>query len=55
LPIIVLFEFLPYVEEFFRGLRANAGKLIPAKAPRANSRDLDHVFKQDTANRGVDA
>jgi hypothetical protein len=53
--VIVLFEFLPYVEEFLRGLRANAGKLIPAKARRANSRDLDHVFKQDTANRGVDA
>ncbi|KIZ40676.1 MULTISPECIES: hypothetical protein [Rhodopseudomonas] len=30
--LIVLFELLPYVEEFFRGLRANRGKLIPAKA-----------------------
>lgn len=33
--VILLFEFLPYVEEFLRGLRANAGRLIPAKARRA--------------------
>ena len=32
---ILLFELLPYVEEFFRGLRANAGKLVPMKARRA--------------------
>ena len=32
--IIVLFELLPYVEEFFRGLRANSGRLVPAKARR---------------------
>jgi hypothetical protein len=30
--IILLFEFLPYVEEFLRGLRANAGRLVPSKA-----------------------
>jgi hypothetical protein len=32
---ILLFELLPYVEEFLRGLRANAGKLVPMKARRA--------------------
>ncbi|TGV46724.1 diguanylate cyclase, partial [bacterium M00.F.Ca.ET.141.01.1.1] len=32
--VIVLFELLPYVEEFFRGLRANSGRLVPAKARR---------------------
>jgi hypothetical protein len=29
---VVLFEFLPYIEELLRGLRANAGKLVPAAA-----------------------
>lgn len=37
--IIVLFELLPYVEEFFRGLRANAGRLVPAKARRHKAGD----------------
>jgi hypothetical protein len=32
---ILLFELLPYVEEFLRGFRANAGKLVPMKARRA--------------------
>ncbi|TIW97136.1 MAG: diguanylate cyclase [Mesorhizobium sp.] len=32
LVVILLFEFLPYIEEFVRGLRANAGKLIPERA-----------------------
>ncbi|MBZ9814414.1 diguanylate cyclase [Mesorhizobium sp. CA7] len=32
--VIVLFELLPYVEEFFRGLRANSGRLVPDKARR---------------------
>ncbi|MER9326857.1 diguanylate cyclase [Mesorhizobium sp. M0488] len=35
--VILLFELLPYVEEFVRGLRANAGRLIPPKARRGNS------------------
>jgi hypothetical protein len=30
--IILLFEFLPYPEEFARGLRANRRALLPAKA-----------------------
>jgi len=30
--IVLLFELLPYLEEFLRGLRANGGRLIPAKA-----------------------
>ena len=34
---ILLFELLPYVEEFLRGLRANAGKLVPMKARRAKA------------------
>lgn len=34
--VILLFELLPYVEEFVRGLRANAGRLIPPKARRGN-------------------
>jgi hypothetical protein len=33
--IILLFEFLPYFEEFVRGLRANAGRLVPTKAREA--------------------
>jgi hypothetical protein len=36
--IILLFEFLPYVEEFVRGLRANAGRLVPTKARHAKPR-----------------
>ncbi|MBZ9865171.1 diguanylate cyclase [Mesorhizobium sp. CA15] len=32
--VIVLFELLPYVEEFFRGLRANSGRLVPDKVRR---------------------
>lgn len=30
--VILLFELLPYVEEFIRGLRANHGALVPPKA-----------------------
>jgi hypothetical protein len=30
--VILLFELIPYFEEFFRGLRANGGKIIPPKA-----------------------
>jgi hypothetical protein len=29
LAVALLFEFLPYLEEFFRGLRANDGALVP--------------------------
>ena len=29
LPATFLFEVLPYIEEFFRGLRANRGRLVP--------------------------
>lgn len=32
LMVILLFELLPYIEEFFRGLRANHGALVPPKA-----------------------
>ncbi|MBZ9891616.1 diguanylate cyclase [Mesorhizobium sp. BR1-1-3] len=38
--VIVLFELLPYVEKFVRGLRANAGRLIP---PKARRRDPGHT------------
>ncbi|MBZ9897453.1 diguanylate cyclase [Mesorhizobium sp. BR1-1-6] len=34
--VILLFELLPYLEELVRGLRANAGKLIPSKARRGD-------------------
>ncbi|MBZ9869390.1 diguanylate cyclase [Mesorhizobium sp. BR1-1-9] len=34
--VILLFELLPYLEELVRGLRANAGRLIPSKARRGN-------------------
>jgi hypothetical protein len=37
--VIVLFELLPYVEEFFRGLRANSGRLVPDKASRQKPGD----------------
>jgi hypothetical protein len=30
--VIMLFELLPYIEEFIRGLRANRGRLVPSKA-----------------------
>lgn len=33
--VILLFELLPYLEELVRGLRANAGMLIPPKARSA--------------------
>ncbi|TIQ36207.1 MAG: diguanylate cyclase [Mesorhizobium sp.] len=33
--VILLFELLPYLEEFFRGLRANSGRLVPPKARRS--------------------
>ena len=33
--VILLFELIPYIEEFFRGLRANRGALIPPKARTA--------------------
>lgn len=32
---ILLFELLPYLEEFLRGLRVNTDKLVPMKARRA--------------------
>ncbi|MGX8008925.1 diguanylate cyclase [Mesorhizobium sp. ORM8.1] len=32
--VIVLFEFLPYLEEFVRGWRANSGRLVPPEARR---------------------
>lgn len=32
--VILLFELLPYLEELFRGLRANSGRLVPPKARR---------------------
>jgi hypothetical protein len=35
LSIVLLFELLPYLEEFWRGLRANRGRLIPTKAKEA--------------------
>jgi len=34
---ILLFELLPYVEEFIRGLLANQGSLIPPKARRGDA------------------
>ncbi|MDB6089028.1 MAG: hypothetical protein JWN85_1812 [Gammaproteobacteria bacterium] len=34
LALIVLFEFLPYIEELIRGLRANRGELAPLKECR---------------------
>ena len=30
--VIFLFELIPYIEEFFRGLRANHGALVPPRA-----------------------
>jgi hypothetical protein len=30
--MVLLFELLPYIEEFVRGLRANRGRLVPPKA-----------------------
>ncbi|RUW87865.1 MAG: diguanylate cyclase [Mesorhizobium sp.] len=37
--VILLFELLPYLEEFIRGLRSNAGQLVPPKARRHKSGD----------------
>jgi hypothetical protein len=33
---ILLFELIPYIEEFLRGLRANRGALVPPKARARN-------------------
>jgi hypothetical protein len=33
---ILLFELIPYIEEFFRGLRANHGALVPPRARMKN-------------------
>jgi hypothetical protein len=38
LSIVLLFELLPYLEEFWRGLRANQGRLVPPKSKDAKSR-----------------
>ncbi|MER9301892.1 diguanylate cyclase [Mesorhizobium sp. M0293] len=35
--LVLLFELLPYLEEFVRGLHANGWRLIPYKARRAKS------------------
>ena len=35
--LVLLFELLPYLEEFWRGLRANRGRLIPTNAKEAKS------------------
>jgi hypothetical protein len=32
--IILLFELIPYIEEFLRGLRANHGALVPPRPAR---------------------
>jgi hypothetical protein len=37
--VILLFELFPYVEELFRGLRANSGRLVPPKAMRNKAGD----------------
>ena len=34
--VILLFEFLPYVEEFVRGYRKNGGRLVPSPARRGH-------------------
>jgi hypothetical protein len=36
--VILAFELIPYIEEFFRGLRANRGALVPPKARVHKSR-----------------
>jgi hypothetical protein len=35
--MVLLFELLPYLEEFWRGLRANRGKLVPTMTKDASS------------------
>jgi hypothetical protein len=37
LSVVLLFELLPFLEEFWRGLRANRGRLVPAMRKDANS------------------
>ncbi len=37
LSMVLLFELLPYLEEFWRGLRANRGRQVPAMTKDANS------------------
>jgi hypothetical protein len=37
LSMVLLFELLPYLEEFWRGLRANRGKLVPTMTKDASS------------------
>jgi hypothetical protein len=38
---VLLFELLPYVQELWRGWRANVGRLVPAPARRARARRTD--------------
>jgi hypothetical protein len=39
---VVVFELLPYLEEFARGLRANGGRLVPTKSkPLSTERRVD--------------
>jgi hypothetical protein len=49
--VILLFEFLPYIEEFIRGLRANDGELIPPRARRAKQER--HRFDAGNENDGA--
>ena len=37
LSMVLLFELLPYLEEFWRGLRANRGRLVPTMTKDASS------------------
>lgn len=43
----LLFEIIPFVEEFFRGLRANHGALVPPKAPQAQTAQLAPTGREE--------
>jgi hypothetical protein len=43
----LLFEIIPFVEEFFRGLRANHGALVPPKAPQAQMAQMAKTDREE--------
>lgn len=41
--VTLLFELIPFIEEFFRGLRANRGALVPRKAYEAGAQSANSI------------
>jgi hypothetical protein len=48
--VVVLFEFTPYIEELVRGLRANAGRLVPPRRAGPSQSPLHSRVPQPEGN-----